>query len=52
MDVQVKDLHALKAACKGLGLEFVSGQTAFMSGRLRHKGDMSLLMRLPSLFGI
>ena len=30
----------------------LSGQTAFMSGRLRHKGDMSLLMRLPSLFGI
>lgn len=30
----------------------LSGQMAFMSGRLKHKGDMSLLMRLPSLFGI
>jgi putative sterol carrier protein len=30
----------------------LSGQVAFMSGRLKHKGDMSLLMRLPSLFGI
>ena len=27
-------------------------QTAFMSGKLKHKGDMSLLMRLPGLFGI
>ena len=30
----------------------LSGQVAFMSGKLKHKGDMSLLMRLPSLFGI
>jgi putative sterol carrier protein len=30
----------------------LSGQVAFMSGKLRHKGDMSLLMRLPGLFGI
>ena len=30
----------------------LSGQVAFMSGRLRHKGDMSLLMRLPGLFGV
>ena len=28
------------------------GQVAFMSGKLKHKGDMSLLMRLPGLFGI
>lgn len=27
-------------------------QMAFMSGKLKHKGDMSLLMRLPGLFGI
>jgi putative sterol carrier protein len=30
----------------------LSGQVAFMSGKLKHKGDMSLLMRLPGLFGI
>jgi len=30
----------------------LSGQMAFMSGKLKHKGDMSLLMRLPGLFGI
>jgi putative sterol carrier protein len=30
----------------------LNGQVAFMSGRLKHKGDMSLLMRLPGLFGI
>jgi putative sterol carrier protein len=30
----------------------LNGQVAFMSGKLKHKGDMSLLMRLPSLFGI
>ncbi len=30
----------------------LNGQMAFMSGKLRHKGDMSLLMRLPSMFGI
>ena len=30
----------------------LTGQVAFMSGRLKHKGDMSLLMRLPGLFGI
>ena len=30
----------------------LSGQVAFMSGRLKHKGEMSLLLRLPSLFGI
>src|SRR5262245_45759943 len=30
----------------------LNGQVAFMSGKLKHKGDMSLLMRLPGLFGI
>ena len=30
----------------------INGQVAFMSGKLKHKGDMSLLMRLPGLFGI
>ena len=30
----------------------LNGQMAFMSGRLKHKGDMSLLLRLPSMFGI
>jgi putative sterol carrier protein len=30
----------------------LSGQVAFMSGRLRHQGDMSLLLRLPAMFGI
>lgn len=30
----------------------LNGQVAFMSGKLKHKGDMSLLMRLPSMFGI
>jgi putative sterol carrier protein len=30
----------------------LSGQVAFMSGKLKHRGDMSLLMRLPGLFGI
>jgi putative sterol carrier protein len=30
----------------------LDGQVAFMSGKLKHKGDMSLLMRLPGLFGI
>lgn len=30
----------------------LNGQVAFMSGKLRHQGDMSLLMRLPGLFGI
>jgi putative sterol carrier protein len=30
----------------------LSGQIAFMSGKLRHRGDMSLLMRLPGMFGI
>lgn len=30
----------------------LNGQVAFMSGRLKHKGDMSLLMRLPGMFGI
>jgi putative sterol carrier protein len=30
----------------------LTGQVAFMSGKLKHKGDMSLLMRLPGLFGI
>ena len=30
----------------------LNGQMAFMSGKLKHKGDMSLLMRLPGLFGI
>lgn len=29
----------------------LTGQVAFMSGKLKHKGDMSLLMRLPGLFG-
>jgi putative sterol carrier protein len=30
----------------------LNGQVAFMSGKLKHKGDMSLLMRLPGLFSI
>jgi len=30
----------------------LNGQIAFMSGKLKHKGDMSLLMRLPGMFGI
>jgi putative sterol carrier protein len=30
----------------------LNGQVAFLSGRLRHKGDMSLLLRLPGVFGI
>jgi putative sterol carrier protein len=30
----------------------LDGQVAFMSGKLKHKGDMSLLMRLPGLFSI
>ncbi|MBI3457919.1 MAG: SCP2 sterol-binding domain-containing protein [Candidatus Rokubacteria bacterium] len=30
----------------------LNGQMAFMSGKLKHKGDMSLLMRLPGMFGI
>jgi putative sterol carrier protein len=30
----------------------LNGQVAFMSGKLKHRGDMSLLMRLPGLFGI
>ena len=30
----------------------LNGQVAFMSGRLRHKGDMSLLLRLAGLFGL
>jgi putative sterol carrier protein len=30
----------------------LNGQVAFMSGKLKHEGDMSLLMRLPGLFGI
>ena len=30
----------------------LNGQAAFMSGKLKHKGDMSLLMKLPSMFGI
>ncbi len=30
----------------------LDGQTAFISGKLRHSGDMSLLMRLPGMFGI
>jgi len=30
----------------------LSGQVAFMSGRLRHQGDTSLLLRLPGMFGI
>jgi len=30
----------------------LNGQMAFMSGKLKHKGDMSLLMRLASMFGI
>ena len=29
----------------------LNGQVAFMSGRLRHKGEMSLLLRLPGMFG-
>jgi putative sterol carrier protein len=27
-----------------------SGQMLFMSGKLKHKGDTGLLMKLPSLF--
>jgi putative sterol carrier protein len=30
----------------------LNGQVAFMSGKLKHTGDMSLLMRLPGMFGI
>jgi putative sterol carrier protein len=30
----------------------LNGQMAFMSGKLKHKGDMGLLMKLPSLFAI
>ena len=30
----------------------LSGQTLFMSGKLKPKGDMGLLMRLPSLFSM
>jgi putative sterol carrier protein len=30
----------------------LSPQVAFMSGRLRHKGEMGLLMKLPSLFDL
>jgi hypothetical protein len=30
----------------------LSGQTLFMSGKLKPKGDMGLLMRLPSLFAL
>jgi putative sterol carrier protein len=30
----------------------LNGQVAFMSGKLKHRGDMSLLMRLPGMFGI
>jgi putative sterol carrier protein len=30
----------------------LNGQVAFLSGKLKHKGDMGLLMRLPGLFGI
>ena len=30
----------------------LSGQMAFMSGKLKLKGDMGLAMKLPSLFGI
>lgn len=30
----------------------LNGQVAFMQGKLKHKGDMGLLMRLPGMFGI
>ena len=30
----------------------LSGQMLFMSGKLKPKGDMGLLMRLPSLFSM
>jgi putative sterol carrier protein len=30
----------------------LNGQMAFMSGKLKHKGDMGLLMKLPSMFSI
>ena len=30
----------------------LNGQMAFMSGKLKHKGDMGLLMKLAGMFGI
>jgi putative sterol carrier protein len=30
----------------------LSPQVAFMSGRLRHRGEMGLLMKLPSMFDL
>ncbi len=30
----------------------LNGQMAFMSGKLKHKGDMGLLMKLASMFAI
>ena len=41
VEVHIKDLEALKAACKVLGLEFVEGQTTFRWYG-RHVGDYPL----------
>jgi len=41
IDVEVRDLEALKAACQALGLEFVAGQRTYRWYG-RHVGDYSL----------
>ena len=41
IDLHIKDLAALKAACRTLGLEFVEGQTTFRWYG-RHVGDYPL----------
>ena len=41
VEVQIKDLAALKAACRELGMEFIEGQTTFRWYG-RHVGDYPL----------